>query len=135
LITNNFQTPVVKTVNNTGTAPAKPVLRYTATNAAQALTITNYTTGKAIYLNTAIQPGEVITVDTRLQSLGVRSSIRGDVTFSVLSGSELASFDLLPGENRVSTFARDTGTGVFSGPRCVVYWQNRNLSIDAVEVA
>jgi hypothetical protein len=87
------------TVTNTGSAPAAPIL--TAVGPGIVESIVNWTSGKGIYLDLTLQDGETLTIDLTPGSVSVRSSVRGNLGGSVLSGSDLAGWRLLPGANTI----------------------------------
>lgn len=93
--------PGVTTVTNPGSSEAYPVFRITGPGTLRGLV--NLTTGQEILFDAlSVATGETVTVDLRPGRKTVRSSIRGSLLFSVLAGSELASWALLPGSNSVA---------------------------------
>lgn len=101
------------TITNTGTAPAYPmiVIRGPSSGTSRIYSIVNPTTGKSIYLNLTINAGETIIMDFQPDALSFISDFQGDVTSSILAGSDEATFFLQPavnglgGANTVAFFA------------------------------
>lgn len=87
------------TVTNTGTAPAAPI--FTITGPGRLESIVNWTTGAGLYFNLTLQTGETLTIDLTPGAIQVVSDYQGNVGGSVLPGSALASWRLLPGENTI----------------------------------
>jgi hypothetical protein len=87
------------TIVNAGSAPAAPII--TAMGPGSLESIVNWTSGKALYLDLDLVDGETLTIDLTPGSVSVLSSVRGNVGGSVLSGSDLASWRLLPGANTI----------------------------------
>lgn len=79
--------------------------------------IKNETTEESIYLTEDIDPGETVTIDTRLKT--VTSSVKGNV-FSYIS-SDTTFWELQPGNNTVSY---KTSTNIL-GSSCTIYWNDR----------
>jgi hypothetical protein len=102
----------VGTVANLGTAAAWPVLTITAPagSSTRVYQLVNLTSGEVIYFNMTLQPGEVLTVDLRPGVKSVSSSFRGNLLRGVVPGSNLATWRLLPGDNRVSLFVDAAGS-------------------------
>jgi hypothetical protein len=87
------------TITNSGSVPAAPIL--TAVGPGSVESIVNWTSGKALYFDLTLQDGETLTIDLTPGSVSVTSSVRGNLGGSVLSGSDLASWRLLPGANTI----------------------------------
>ena len=115
------------TVVNDGTAPAEPIIRIRNTAAPQSVTrITNWTTGQSIFLNLVVGRNEIIYIDTRAGRVSMFSTWRGNVISSLLSGSELAGFALVPGTNYITSQPEGGGIAID------LYFRARNWSADAV---
>ncbi|RPJ29150.1 MAG: hypothetical protein EHM33_01910 [Chloroflexi bacterium] len=91
------------TVNNTGSAETNPKL-YVAGPALLKF-IENQTNHKRVYIDLDILDGEDVFFDFGRGK--VTSSIRGDLSYSVLPGSDMRAFTLLPGENRIAALMVD----------------------------
>ncbi len=89
------------TVENTGTAPAAPI--FTVTGPGRLESIVNWTTGATLTFGLTLQSGETVTIDLTPGAISMMSDYRGNVGGSVLPGSDLASWRLLPGENTIIT--------------------------------
>jgi hypothetical protein len=87
------------TLRNDGNAPAAPII--TATGPGRVESIVNWTSRQSIYLDLELQDGETLTIDLTPGAVSVLSSFRGNLGSTVLSGSDLASWRLLPGANTV----------------------------------
>lgn len=114
-------------VINDGSAPGEPIIRIRNTGAPTTVTrITNWTTNQSIFFNLTISNGETVYIDTRAGRVSMFSTWRGNVISSLLSGSELAGFVLVPGANYIT--AQTDGTTVTVD----LYFRMRNWSADAV---
>lgn len=94
------------TVVNAGKARTYPTIELAAgTIAATRLSqIRNETTGKALYFNYTMQPGERITLRLKPDEIEITSSFRGNILGAVKEGSQLTDMYLLPGDNVISLF-------------------------------
>jgi hypothetical protein len=111
------------TVNYTGTAGAR--VKFTLPTGTVPLRLDNYTTKKTIFLGFAITVAtEVITVTIDESGITVTSSIRGNLNYYVLPGSNVATFGLAPGVNLISV------TTFTAGSTTLVYTNTHN-SFDA----
>lgn len=70
----------------------------------------NQTTGKRMYMNLSILNNEEVTID--FGQAKIYSSIRGDLSYSVLPGSDFKSWKLAPGENKIAAFMIDDVGGI-----------------------
>ena len=115
--------PKLTTLTNNGTAPVYPkmyvqgqgILRY----------ISNTKTGQEIFLNLPIFAGEDVFIDFAQGK--ITSTTRGDLSYTILPGSEIRSIYLLPGDNMVSVLITDEVT-----PICQMRWTLQDWSADAV---
>lgn len=119
--TGDAQTSGTTTVTNPGTAPSKPVivvnLPTSATLIAPLFSIRNLTTGKVISFSLSLLIGETLTIDLTTNS--VTSDLRGNLISTVLPGSNVDSFYLVPGPNIINIFS-SLASG--SLPTAYIYW-------------
>lgn len=119
----NADAPAVTVVNNPGSADAYPIIRITGPVAAGAtavlFAIENLTTGQEILFDQlVISSGEIIEIDLRPGRKTVRSELRGNASFAVLAGSDLADFALAPGDNSIALLAPNaSAASLFFRPR------------------
>jgi hypothetical protein len=88
--------------------------------------ITNATTGKAIFFNLTITPGETVTLRTSSNGSTLTSSFRDDVSSAILPGSTL-DFALAPGANNISVFSQTT---IGNGTAALMTWFTALQSAD-----
>jgi hypothetical protein len=121
------QAASVATVVNTGMAAAYPTMRARNSGAgtARLYQLVNTLTGDGIYFNLSLLSGEEVTLDLAPGNRSFTSNFRGNIFGAIIPGSNLATWNLLPGTNYVSYFA-DTGSVDTS-----LYWTNRHWSADA----
>ncbi len=101
----------ITTVWNDGTAPAYPVIDFSG--GATLYTIENLTTGQKIdFSGCNLVSGETARLDLRRGRKTFATLVRNLVA-TVLPGSDLATFCLAPGVNRISMYATG-GTGAIS---------------------
>lgn len=113
------------TVTNNGTAYAYPTIVVTSpTGPVRFTSLTNATTGAAIYLDTQLSTGEVVTITLRPDAISMVSSLRGSIIGDVLPGSNLTDWKLQPGANTVRAFA---GADAIEA---VIIWQDSYLDIN-----
>lgn len=86
-------------VTNEGTAPAAPI--FTITGPGRIESIVNWTTRKGLYFSLLLLTGETVTVDLTPGAISIVSTFRGAIGGSVLGGSHLTEWRLLPGINTV----------------------------------
>lgn len=119
--TGTSSTSGTATVTNPGTAPSKPVivinLPTTATLIAPLYSIRSLTTGKVISFSLSLLIGETLTIDLTTNS--VTSDLRGNLISTVLPGSNVDSFYLVPGPNIINIFS-SLASG--SLPTAYIYW-------------
>ncbi len=89
-----------------GSAPAYPRIEYTNSTAGNAplVTIRNETTGKTIWLEYTLQPGESLVIDTDPQVQTAMSSYYGNRPDAVIQGSDFADFALQVGSNQITQY-------------------------------
>lgn len=88
----------VTVVENLGSAETNPKM-YVAGPATLKF-IENQTNQRRVYLDLFIMSGEEVFFDFGRGK--VTSSIRGDLSYAILPGSDMRAFTLLPGENRIA---------------------------------
>jgi len=92
------------TANNAGTYPTPVVITITASGATStSLQITNSTTGKSIYIGTAMANNDVLVIDTLLHSV----KLNGVEKRSMITSNNSEWWELNPGDN---TLAISNGT-------------------------
>lgn len=118
--------PVPTTVTIGGTLPTWPVVTFAAPSNATATVyqLINETTGAAIYLNLTLLAGEVATLDLTPGQISLSTNLRPNRMDTVLDGSDLANWRLLPGANIINTFGSTTSLTV------TVEWDERVQSLD-----
>lgn len=116
----------VTAVTNSGTAATYPILTASAPTAGSANLnqLVNYTTGERIYFNLTLNAREVVTLDLRPGKKTFTSNFRGNIISSILPGSDVSTWKLLPGANNVS-FYMGSGSG-----NAKLTWTERFWSID-----
>lgn len=110
--------------NNGGTANAYPVLR--GTGPGRFYQVVNYTTGEGLYFNLDLQDGEEVTLDLRPGKKTFNSSFRGNIINTILEGSDVEEFHLIPGENSISLFIDDATAEAY------LEWSEFHWSFDGV---
>ena len=117
------------TVSNPGTARSYPTFRISGPSAGvsgEVYLLRNITTGRSIYLNLSIPPGDVATLVFQPDNLSFTSRALGNVARTILPGSNEADFFLAPGDNVIAAFAP-------SGINAIdVFWQPTYASLDDV---
>lgn len=112
-------------LNIIGGAAVSPrlVLRGSTTGTAQVFQLNNNSLDTELFFNLAVQANEVITVALSPGSVSATSLQRGNVLNSILPGSNLAKWQLLPGTNYVSFFADNSSlrADLIYRPR---FWSN-----------
>ena len=93
----------VTLVENVGSAETHPNL-YMAGPATLKF-IENQTTKKRVYMELDILSGEDVFLDFGRGK--IYSTIRGDLSYSILPGSDMRAFSLMPGENRIAALMVD----------------------------
>jgi hypothetical protein len=118
----------VTTVTNSGSGRAYPalILKGPSSGTARIYDILNVTTGRALYFNLTINAGETVTMTMQPDNLSFVSDFQGDVTRTILAGSNEADFFLQPGAN-VIAFLSASATVT-----ATLRWRNGYLSLDDV---
>lgn len=115
--------PKLTSVTNPGTATVFPLLYYK--DAGIIRYIGNNKTGQAIYLDLTVFDDEEIFFDFARGK--VTSTVRGDVSYAILPGSEIRSIYCLPGENTFSVLVTNDVNGIMQ-----LRLQPQHWSADAV---
>lgn len=112
-----------------GSAGSNPKIVLTAPGVSYTLwQISNITTGKNIYFNNyQVYNGETITLTLEPGNFSIISSTKGDISWAILPGSDISSFTLEPGTNRIEVFAIEPTAAA----TVTAYWDNKHWSIDA----
>ena len=111
-------------VTNTGSMETKPQIYIKGSGKLRY--IENETTRVKIYLDLLILANEEIFID--FEKATIESTIRGDLSYGLLSGSDYDTFSLIPGENKIAIFISD---GVGSVAR--IYYTPKHWSVDATK--
>lgn len=118
----------VATIANSGRAAVYPTVRLrnlSASGTARVYQAVNATTNAGIYFNLSLLAGEQALLTTQPGQRSFQSSFRGNILNSILPGSNLATFNLLPGANALSFFSDNDSLEV------AVFWTPRSWSIDS----
>lgn len=115
--------PSQTVISNPGTAAVFPLLYYK--DAGTIRYIGNVRTGQAIYLDLTVFDDEEIFFDFARGK--IMSTVRGDVSYSILPGSEIRSIYCLPGENTFSVLVTNDVNGIMQ-----LRLQPQHWSVDAV---
>lgn len=119
----NYEFPKTNTITNNGTASCWPIL--TVTGAGTLHYISNVKTEQEIFLNLDVFSGETVTIDFARGK--IESDTRGDLTYTLLSGSEIRSIYLLPGENTISVLMNND-----VGASMQLRWEPLDWSADSI---
>jgi hypothetical protein len=124
--TGSADLPGIATVTNTTDAPAYPtfIVNGPASSSAILYSLTNQTTGAALYFNVSVNAGEVVTLNLEPGNTSMISSTRGDLTTLILPGSSIGTWALIPGANQIVLFTGSTmGTSLLT-------WRPASLDVD-----
>jgi len=88
------------TVNNSGSAEVRPVLYIKGPGTLRRLE--NQTSKKIVYIDLTILTNEEVFIDFGKGK--AYSSIRGDLSYAIIPGSDFADFSLMPGDNKIAAF-------------------------------
>lgn len=111
------------TVTSKASTQVKPILFISGQG--KLLWIENVSTGKRLYFNMDISSGEDVTID--ISKASIQSNTRGNLLYTLQSGSDFGDFNLLPGDNQISCFmVNDVGAKIY------MYNPVRHWSVDAV---
>jgi hypothetical protein len=110
-------------ITNRGTTETKPIIYISGPGYLH--WIENQTTQQRVYINLNISVGEEIVIDFGRGT--IHSNTRGDMNYTILSGSDFANFSLSPGENKLCCFMdHDTNAGMY------IYSTPQHWSVDAI---
>lgn len=112
----------INTIINLGTAETSPFIYVYGPGRLR--WIENQTTHKRIYLDMSILDNEEILFDFGKGT--VTSDARGDLTYTILSGSDFSNFTLIPGKNTIAVFMTDDVDSMM-----YIYYQPKHWSADA----
>jgi len=115
--------PDVTTVTNNGSASCWPIMRIGGQGTLRY--IANNKTGQEIFLDLKVFVNEDVFIDFARGK--ITSSARGDLSYTIMQGSEIRSIYLLPGDNSVSVLIVDDVTAAAS-----LQWKLLDWSADAI---
>ncbi len=145
---------IVTDANFTNTGAAETYLNFVITGPGTLQSIRNATTGDELLFNLAINAGEVVTLTLQPGKIAFTSTYqgrplvvgsmtpqvigfappdlppgpgRGSVLSSILTGSNITSFKLIPGENRITCYIGGTTSAATAA---VMYYHNRYHGVD-----
>lgn len=118
-----YQVPKSNNATNNGSAFCWPILYLKGQGTLRYLC--NIRTGQEIFLNLPILANEEVQIDFARGT--ITSKARGDLLYSVLSGSEIRSIYLLPGANPISILITDDVTAIAQ-----LRWTPQDWSSDSV---
>jgi hypothetical protein len=116
--TNSSNASAINVVNNTGSAEVSP--KIFVTGPGRLRWIENQTTGKRVYLDLPIISGDKIDID--FETATITSVIQGNMSYTVLPGSDFKSFTLVPGNNTLAIFMSNDVNGFMSIRYIPSYW-------------
>lgn len=111
------------TITNNGTAVAYPIV--TACGPGRMMELTNYTTDESIHFNLNLNDGETVTLDLRQGAKTLTSDLRGSLLGNITPTSDLSSWHLKSGTNRVLMWIDD------STASATMQWTDRYWSLDS----
>ena len=109
---------------NSGTADVFPV--FTADGPGRIHQLANYTIKRFIYFDLDLLAGERVVLDLRPGEKTFISTFRGNIINTILTGSDVEDFRLVPGENSISIFIGDATA------EATLIWDERHWSFDGV---
>lgn len=116
-------TPAYNTILNSGSASVYPKMYILGQGTVRF--IGNIKTGRGIYLNLPVLSGEEVFVDFARGT--IESTSRGSLLYSILSGSEIRSINLLPGDNSLGIYITDDVSCIAQ-----IQYTPQHWSVDAV---
>jgi len=121
----------LQTITNNGTRSVYPklVINRSGGTSATVQWMKNETTGATLYLNHSLLDGETLTIDFSEGKRTIKSSLSGSTWSSILRGSDLGNFYLLPGNNNISVFVNESGSPTITA---YLQWRNTHWSADGV---
>jgi len=120
-------TGFVSAVVNASMADSYPVVKMRNTSSGTTVRLyqlVNNTTNDELYFNLEIAAGEEIIINMTPGRRSITSSFQGNVISSLLTGSNLATWRLIPGTNWLSFFANNRAL------QTNIYWRPRHWAID-----
>lgn len=113
-------------LSNAGMAQVYPVVRFRAPSSgtARVFQLANTTTGDTIYFNLSLLAGETATLSLIPGRRAFTSDYRGNILSSIIPGSNLATWRMLPGTNTISCFIDNFNCATS------IYWRPRGWSAD-----
>jgi hypothetical protein len=111
---------------NQGMADAYPVVymrNVSTTDTRRVWSLVNNTTNDELYFDLLMLPQEEVAINTTPGRRSITSSQRGNMISSLLTGSNLATWRLIPGTNWVSSM---TQSSILTN----IYWRPRHWAID-----
>lgn len=115
-------TSSINTVINHGTTEVKPIIYVYGPG--HFSWIENQTNKKRIYMDMTILDNEEVFIDFGKGK--VFSTVRGDLTYAVLLGSDFADFSLMPGNNTLAVFMTDDVDS-----KMMIYYRPQHWSADS----
>lgn len=101
-------TSAINLITNSGSAEVSPII-YVA-GPGKLRWVENQSTGKVMYIDLTILSNEEVMID--FGRAKISSAIRGDLSYTILPGSDFKAFKLMPGENKLAVFMTDDTGGV-----------------------
>lgn len=121
-----FTVPDTNVITNNGDANAYPEIVFLGP--LYPFRMTNHTTGKMMHFNLTLAQGDVATLKTG-PAFSFVSKFKGDVSGSLLAGSQPIEFFLQPGDNYINVGADDYGS---TDARMIFTWLDTYESVSAV---
>lgn len=109
----------VTTVTNLGTQQTYPRITINGPSSPISTSpsmIVNTTTGKAIYFNLNLLQGEQAVLDLTPGAITFTSSLRGNILNTILPGSDLSTFSLIPGTNSIAVLSPSAASVLMTWP-------------------
>ena len=111
-------------VTNKGTAEVRPTCYIKGSGKLRYME--NQSTGKRIWFNLDINKDEEIYIDFGAGKF--YSTVRGDLFYSLLPGSDFHAFTLIPGVNKIATFIHDDVDAVMT-----MFYTPTHWSVDSTQ--
>lgn len=113
--TGNFAGKI--TATNDGNAPAFPKIIYERSGGTTAVieTLKNESTGKELLFNYSLLSGERLTIDLTPTQKSIVSNFFGPRPDAILANSDFGSWQLLKGDNNITSFVATTGSPTVTG--------------------
>lgn len=120
--TKTSVTSAITYVTNYGTAEVSPIIYIVGPGKLK--WIENQTAKKTVYMDLDINDDEEIFID--FGTGNVWSTVRGNLDYAIMYGSQFSDFTLIPGENKLAVFMTDA-----VGASMYIYHNPRHWSADA----